>query len=276
MRIVVGVSGGIAAYKAAELVRALQERAHTVQVVMTAHAQEFVRPLTFAALTGQRVITGMFGSETADETLASAIEHIGVAQQAEALVVAPATADILSKFAHGLADDFLTTLHLAFTGPVIVAPAMNVNMWQHPATQASLETLRKRGVRVVEPGDGYLACGMTGPGRMAEVERIVAEVEHALLAGCELGGQTVLITVGPTREPLDPVRYISNRSSGRMGFALAEEALARGAASSWWRDQPPSIPPRAPKWSVWRPPRRCDGRSWSVFPARTSSSRLRP
>ena len=229
MRIVVGVSGGIAAYKAAELVRALQERAHTVQVVMTAHAQEFVRPLTFAALTGQRVITGMFGSETADETLASAIEHIGVAQQAEALVVAPATADILSKFAHGLADDFLTTLHLAFTGPVIVAPAMNVNMWQHPATQASLETLRKRGVRVVEPGDGYLACGMTGPGRMAEVERIVAEVEHALLAGCELGGQTVLITVGPTREPLDPVRYISNRSSGRMGFALAEEALARGA-----------------------------------------------
>ncbi len=228
MRIVVGVSGGIAAYKAAELVRTLQERAHTVQVVMTAHAQEFVRPLTFAALTGQKVITGMFGSG-ADETLASAIEHIGVAQQAEALVVAPATADILAKFAHGIADDFLTTLHLAFTGPVVVAPAMNVNMWQHPATQANLETLQRRGVRVVEPGDGYLACGLTGPGRMAEPERIVAEVERALMTGCELEGHTVLITAGPTREPLDPVRYLSNRSSGRMGFALAEEALARGA-----------------------------------------------
>jgi phosphopantothenoylcysteine decarboxylase / phosphopantothenate---cysteine ligase len=229
MRIVVGVSGGIAAYKAAELVRALQERAHTVQVVMTAHAQEFVRPLTFAALTGQKVITGMFGSTSADETLASAIEHIGVAQQAEALVVAPATAGILAKFAHGIADDFLTTLHLAFTGPVVVAPAMNVNMWQHPATQANLETLTRRGVRVVEPGEGYLACGMTGPGRMAEPERIVAEVERALMTGCELDGRTVLITAGPTREPLDPVRYLSNRSSGRMGFALAEEALARGA-----------------------------------------------
>ncbi len=229
MRIVVGVSGGIAAYKAAELVRALQERAHTVQVVMTAHAQEFVRPLTFAALTGQKVITGMFGSTSADETLASAIEHIGVAQQAEALVIAPATADILAKFAHGIAGDFLTTLYLAFAGPVVVAPAMNVNMWQHPATQANLETLQRRGVLVVEPGDGYLACGMTGPGRMADPERIVAAVERALMTGCELDGRTVLITAGPTREPLDPVRYLSNRSSGRMGFALAAEALARGA-----------------------------------------------
>jgi phosphopantothenoylcysteine decarboxylase/phosphopantothenate--cysteine ligase len=229
MRIVVGVSGGIAAYKAAELVRALQERAHTVQVVMTAHAQEFVRPLTFAALTGQKVITGMFAPAGDEDTLASAIEHIGVAQQAEALVVAPATADILAKFAHGIADDFLTTMHLAFTGPVIVAPAMNVNMWRHPATLSNLETLRQRGVRIVEPGEGYLACGMTGPGRMAEIERIIAEVEQALAAGLELTGQTVLITAGPTREPLDPVRYLSNRSSGRMGLALAEEARARGA-----------------------------------------------
>jgi phosphopantothenoylcysteine decarboxylase/phosphopantothenate--cysteine ligase len=229
MRIVVGVSGGIAAYKAAELVRALQERAHTVQVVMTAHAQEFVRPLTFAALTGQKVITSMFGSTSSEETLASAIEHIGVAQQAEALVVAPATADVLAKFAHGVADDFLTTLHLAFTGPVIAAPAMNVHMWRHPATQANLETLRRRGVRIVEPGEGYLACGMTGPGRMAEPEHIAAAVERALITSCELEGKTVLITAGPTREPVDPVRYLSNRSSGRMGFALAEEALARGA-----------------------------------------------
>ena len=229
MTVVVGVTGGIAAYKAAEVVRALQERAHTVQVVMTAHAQEFVRPLTFAALTGQKVITGLFDAASAQGTLESAIEHISVAQQCEALVIAPATAGVLAKLAHGIADDFLTTMYLAYTGPVIVAPAMNVNMWQHAATQANLETLRRRGVRFVEPGEGYLACGMTGPGRMAEIERIVAAVDQALMQGCELQGQTVLITAGPTREPLDPVRYLSNRSSGRMGLALAEEALARGA-----------------------------------------------
>ena len=229
MRVVVGVTGGIAAYKAAEVVRALQERAHTVQVVMTAHAQEFIRPLTFAALTGQKVITGLFDDTSAQGTLESAIEHIGVAQQCEALVIAPATASVLAKLAHGIADDFLTTMYLAYTGPVIVAPAMNVNMWQHAATQANLETLRRRGVRIVEPGEGYLACGMTGPGRMAEIERIVATVDQALMQGCELDGQTVLITAGPTREPLDPVRYLSNRSSGRMGFALAAEALGRGA-----------------------------------------------
>ena len=232
MRIVVGVSGGIAAYKAAELVRALQQRAHTVQVVMTAHAQQFVQPLTFAALSGQKVITEMFGVSSGEATLESAIEHIAVAQQCEALVVAPASANILGKFANGIADDFLTTLQLAYKGPMLVAPAMNVNMWTHPATQANLARLRERGVRVVEPGEGYLACGMTGPGRMAEVEEIVAAVESELqarLAATDLAGETVLITAGPTREPLDPVRYISNRSSGRMGCALAEEALARGA-----------------------------------------------
>ncbi len=229
MRVVVGVTGGIAAYKAAEVVRALQERAHTVQVVMTAHAQEFIRPLTFAALTGQKVITGLFDAASAQGTLESAIEHIGVAQQCEALVIAPATAGVLAKLAHGIADDFLTTMYLAYTGPVIVAPAMNVNMWRHAATQANLETLRRRGVRIVEPGEGYLACGMTGPGRMAEIERIAAAVDQSLLQGCELEGQSVLVTAGPTREPLDPVRYLSNRSSGRMGLALAEEALARGA-----------------------------------------------
>ncbi len=232
MRIVVGVSGGIAAYKAAELVRALGDRAHTVQVVMTAHAREFVQPLTFAALTGQKVITGMFSSASADATLDSAIEHIGVAQQCECLAVAPASANLLAKFANGIADDFLTTMYLAYTGPVVVAPAMNVNMWRHPATQANLLKLRERGVAVVEPEEGYLACGMTGPGRLAATEAIVAAVELALQAQVrrgELQGKTVVITAGPTREPLDPVRYLSNRSSGRMGFALAEEALARGA-----------------------------------------------
>ena len=232
MRIVVGVSGGIAAYKAAELVRALGDRAHTVQVVMTAHAREFVQPLTFAALTGQKVITEMFSSASADATLDSAIEHIAVAQQCECLVVAPASANILGKFANGIADDFLTTMYLAYTGPVVVAPAMNVNMWRHPATEVNLLRLRERGVAVVEPEEGYLACGMTGPGRLAATETIVAAVElalHAQVRRGELEGQTVLITAGPTREPLDPVRYLSNRSSGRMGFALAEEALARGA-----------------------------------------------
>lgn len=237
MRIVVGVSGGIAAYKAAELVRELQERAHTVEVVMTANAQEFIRPLTFAALTGQKVITSMFGTSmpgasTSEATLDSAIEHIAVAQRCEALVVAPASANVLAKFAAGIADDFLTTLYLAYKGPVILAPAMNSNMWAHSATQANVETLRRRGVRLVEPGDGYLACGMTGPGRMADVQEIAAAVEEALraqVASRDLEGEVVLITAGPTREPLDPVRYISNRSSGRMGYALAEEALARGA-----------------------------------------------
>jgi phosphopantothenoylcysteine decarboxylase/phosphopantothenate--cysteine ligase len=232
MRIVLGVTGGIAAYKAAELARALQERAHTVEVVMTVHAQEFVRPLTFAALTGQKVITGMFGSSTAEATLESAIEHIALAQRCEALVVAPASADILAKFAHGLADDFLTTFYLAYAGPVVMAPAMNSNMWMHPATRANVEELRRRGARIVEPAEGYLACGMIGPGRMCSIDEIVAAVEevlHSRATRRDLEGQTVLITAGPTREPLDPVRYLSNRSSGRMGFALAEEALARGA-----------------------------------------------
>ncbi len=229
MRIVVGVSGGIAAYKAAELVRALQERAHTVEVIMTAHAQEFVRPLTFAALTGHKVITEMFGSSSGEATLESAIEHIALAQRCEALVVAPASANVLAKFAHGIADDFLTTLYLAYAVTVGVPQAMNSNMWTNLATQANLETLRRRGVGVVEPGEGYLACGMTGPGRMNAVEEIVAAVEQALMRSHELEGRTVLLTAGPTREPLDPVRYLSNRSSGRMGFALAAEALARGA-----------------------------------------------
>ena len=229
MKVALGVSGGIAAYKAAEIVRLLQERGIRVQVIMTQAAQEFIRPLTFAALSGEKVITDMFAAGDAEPNIDSAVEHIAVAQAIDALLVAPATADVLAKFAHGIATDFLTTLYLATTAPVVVAPAMNVNMWNHTATQANLEALRKRGVRVVEPGSGCLACGMTGPGRLAENETIVAAVMEALGASQELAGETVLITAGPTREKIDPVRYLTNRSSGRMGYALAEAALRRGA-----------------------------------------------
>jgi len=232
MKVALGVSGGIAAYKAAEVVRLLQDRGIRVQVVMTQGAQQFVRPLTFAALSGEKVITEMFaagGAESAPPNIDSAIEHIVVAQSIDALLVVPATADLLAKFAQGIASDFLTTLYLATTAPVVVAPAMNVNMWNHTAPQANVEILRKRGVRIVEPGKGYLACGMTGPGRLAENELIIAATMEALGASQELAGETVLITAGPTREKIDPVRYLTNRSSGRMGYALAEAALRRGA-----------------------------------------------
>jgi len=229
MKIALGVSGGIAAYKSAEIVRLLQDRGITVQVIMTASAQEFVRPLTFAALSGEKVITGMFGSEGEHANLDSAIEHIAVAQSIDALLVAPATADTIAKFAQGIANDFLSTLYLATKAPVIVAPAMNVNMWEHPATQANLEILRARGVHVVEPGSGYLACGMVGAGRLAEPETIVAAALERLGISQDLAGETVLVTAGPTYEPVDPVRFIGNRSSGKMGYALAEAALRRGA-----------------------------------------------
>ena len=229
MKVALGVSGGIAAYKAAELVRQLQDRGVRVQVIMTRAAQEFVRPLTFAALSGEKVITDLFGSGAETPNIDAAVEHIAVAQSIDALVVAPATADTLAKFANGMADDFLSTLFLATTAPVVVAPAMNVNMWEHAATQQNLSTLAKRGVRIVSPDAGYLACGMTGPGRLAANEQIVAAVMEALGATQDLADQTVLITAGPTREPIDPVRYISNRSSGKMGYALAEAALRRGA-----------------------------------------------
>ena len=229
MKIALGVSGGIAAYKAAEIVRLFQDRGIRVQVVMTESAQQFVRPLTFAALSGEKVITGMFESGAEPANIDSAVEHIAVAQSIDALLVAPATADVLAKFAQGIATDFLTTLYLATAAPVVVAPAMNVNMWNHPATQANLETLRKRGVRVVEPGEGYLACGMTGPARLAENEAIIGATLEALGAAQDLAGETILITAGPTREKIDPVRYLTNRSSGRMGYALAEAALRRGA-----------------------------------------------
>jgi len=222
MKIILGVGGGIAAYKSAELARLLMQQGHQVTAAMTEAAQRFVTPMTFAALTGRKVLTDLFAIE-------NAIDHIGTAQENKLLVVTPATADLLAKLAHGLAGDFLSTLYLAFTGPVMLAPAMNVNMWQHPATRENVETLTRRGNQVIEPGSGYLACGMTGPGRMAEPEEIAAAIEREAHQRRDLEGETVLITAGPTQEPLDPVRFISNRSSGKMGYALAEAAVARGA-----------------------------------------------
>ncbi len=229
MRITLGVTGGVAAYKAAELVRRLQQDGFSVQVVMTRGAREFVTPLTFAALSGQKVITDLFAESSGEANLESAIEHIAVAQRTDLLLVAPATADILAKFARGIADDFLTTLYLASTAPVIVAPAMNVNMWNHAATQENVEMLRARGVKIVDPDEGYLACGMTGAGRLAGQAAIVAAVHEALHAVRDLTGEKVLVTAGPTRENLDPVRYLTNRSSGKMGYAVAEAAARRGA-----------------------------------------------
>jgi phosphopantothenoylcysteine decarboxylase/phosphopantothenate--cysteine ligase len=235
MRVTVGVSGGIAAYKAAELVRALRRQGLEVHVVMTEAACRFVQPLTFAALTGHKVITSLWEDTGTGQTTyensseQNGIEHIGEAQWADALVVAPATANILAKFAHGLADDFLSTMVLATTAPVLVAPAMNVHMWEHPATQANLEILRERGVRVVEPGTGDLACGMVGAGRMAEPAAIAEAVLGALGRRRDLAGEVVMVTAGGTREALDPVRFLGNRSSGKMGYALAEAAQSRGA-----------------------------------------------
>jgi phosphopantothenoylcysteine decarboxylase/phosphopantothenate--cysteine ligase len=231
MRVTVAVSGGIAAYKAAELVRALQRQQQEVHVVMTAAAQKFVQPLTFAALTGHRVITSLWDEAGSQEMSPeqNGIDHIAEAQWTDALVVAPATANILAKFAHGIADDFLSTMYLATEAPVLVAPAMNVNMWNHPATRANLETLRARGVRVIDPESGDLACGMVGAGRMAEPEAIAAVVLSALNRRHDLAGEVVLVTAGGTREALDPVRFVGNRSSGKMGYALAEAAQSRGA-----------------------------------------------
>ena len=231
MNVALGVGGGIAAYKAAELARALMERGFAVEVLMTRAAGQFVQPLTFAALTGRKVLTHLFSAGgSAEETLSSSIEHIRVAQDNQILVVAPATADLLAKFAHGLADDLLTTTYLAFTGTVVLAPAMNTNMWNHAATQANIRTLRERGHVIVEPGEGLLACGMVGPGRLAEpLEIAEAVVAISRNARRDLQGETILITAGPTQEAIDGVRYISNRSSGKMGYALAEEAAARGA-----------------------------------------------
>jgi phosphopantothenoylcysteine decarboxylase/phosphopantothenate--cysteine ligase len=255
VKVTVGVCGGIAAYKSVELVRLLQDAGYDPHVVMTKAAEEFVRPLTFAAISGHKVITSLWGEDAGAvaEEDESSIEHIHEAQTTKLLIVAPATADMLAKFAHGLADDFLSTMFLATTAPVIVAPAMNVNMWEHPATRANVEALRGRGVKVIEPGSGYLACGMVGGGRLAEpavIAAVVAETLTGIVAKeyvslgekngeknvvssnpqqADFAGETVLLTAGGTREAIDPVRFIGNRSSGRMGYAIAEAARQRGA-----------------------------------------------
>jgi phosphopantothenoylcysteine decarboxylase/phosphopantothenate--cysteine ligase len=225
MLIALGVSGGIGAYKAVEVCRGLQRLGHDVVAVMTRAATRFVAPLTFEAITRHPVITSQWKpGANAD------IEHIALADRAALLLVAPCTANVIGKFANGIADDFLTSLYLATKAPVLLAPAMNTNMLAHPAVQRNLETLAARGVRVVEPGEGYLACGWIGKGRLAEPETIVAAAQRMLSpVSSSLGGRRVLITAGPTYEDIDPVRYIGNRSSGRMGFAIADEAVRRGA-----------------------------------------------
>lgn len=244
MRVVLGVGGGIAVYKAAELVRSLQGRGHAVQVIMTKGAREFVQPLTFATLSGRKVITDLFASDSASDTLSSAVEHISVAQENDVLVVAPATADLIAKFAHGLADDFLSTLYLAFRGKIAIAPAMNTQMWDHPATQENLRQLRSRGSSIIDPDEGWLACGVTGRGRLPDPDQIAEFVDSLVRVRQDMAGESFLITAGPTQEPIDPVRFISNRSSGKMGYAIAETAKQRGAhvvlVSGPVKIQPPS------------------------------------
>ena len=229
--IAVGVSGGIGAYKAVEVCRGLQQRGHDVVAVMTRSATRFVGPVTFEAITRRPVITSQWRP-----TMNADIEHIAIADQIALLLVAPCTANVIGKFANGIADDFLSTLYLATKAPVLLAPSMNTNMLAHPATQRNLETLAARGVRFVEPGEGYLACGWVGKGRLAEPAEIVVAAER-VLAGSRPGpgdsqtmaGRKVLVTAGPTYEDIDAVRYVGNRSSGRMGFAIAAEARRRGA-----------------------------------------------
>jgi phosphopantothenoylcysteine decarboxylase/phosphopantothenate--cysteine ligase len=223
-RVLVGVCGGIAAYKAVEVLRALQREGAEVRVVMTRAAQEFVQPLTFATLAGHKVFTDVWAT---DEE--GTIEHIAQAQWADVMVIVPATAHTIARLAHGFADDFLAATYLATEAAVLLAPAMNVNMWNHAATRANLQVLRERGHHIVEPESGELACGMVGDGRLAEIETIVEAVMECLHPQRDLEGETVLITAGGTREPVDPVRFLGNRSSGKMGFALAAAAERRGA-----------------------------------------------
>jgi phosphopantothenoylcysteine decarboxylase/phosphopantothenate--cysteine ligase len=230
--IVLGVTGCIAAYKSAELLRLLQKQDYEVQVVLTEHAQNFVTPMNLAALSRRRVITTLYQQEQqAEGPQEVAIEHVQLPQAASALVVAPATANCLAKFAGGIADDFLSTLYLATTGPVIVAPAMNVHMWNHPAVKENVGRLRSRGVILVDPEEGYLAEGIEGKGRMADLETIVSAVVKAARGAQDLAEETVLVTAGPTCEDIDPVRYLSNRSSGKMGYEIASAAQARGATT---------------------------------------------
>jgi phosphopantothenoylcysteine decarboxylase/phosphopantothenate--cysteine ligase len=225
MLIALGVSGGIGAYKAVEVARGLQKRGHDVVAIMTHSAARFVGPVTFEAITRRKVITDQW------EPGANAdIEHIALASSIDLLLVAPATANIIGKFAHGIADDFLTTLYTATRAPVLMAPAMNTQMFTHDAVRQNLDTLASRGVRFVEPGEGYLACGWIGKGRLAEPDDICAAADAVLARSGSLAGRQVVVTAGPTYEDIDPVRFIGNRSSGRMGFAIAAEAARRGAA----------------------------------------------
>lgn len=226
-KVALGVTGGIAAYKAAEVLRGLQRAGCDVRVAMTKRACEFVQPLTFRALSGSHVIVDDYAPDNPDP-----IAHITFSQTIDLLLIAPATANIIAKFANGVADDFLTSTYLAATSPVLIAPAMNTSMWEHPATQRNLNALRLDGVHILEPDAGEMACGTIGPGRLSDPERIVAAALKILNASTgtgDLSGEHVLITVGATREEIDPVRFISNRSSGRMGFALAAAARLRGA-----------------------------------------------
>jgi phosphopantothenoylcysteine decarboxylase / phosphopantothenate---cysteine ligase len=229
MRVALGVSGGIACYKAAEIVRRLQDRGVDVTVLMTKGATQFVTPLTFRALSGNKVYVDLFEGPHSGGDFEGAFDHILVAQAIDLFLVAPATADCIARLATGAADDFLTTFHLAVTAPVVVAPAMNTRMWEHASVQANLRTLRSRGVHVIEPEVGQMACRTYGPGRLAPVEEIVDDVMGILNRPRDLDGRKVLVTAGPTVEDIDPVRYISNRSSGKMGYAIAQAARSRGA-----------------------------------------------
>ena len=237
--VALGVTGGIGAYKAVEVARLLDTQGHRVRVVMTRSARRFVGPVTFEAITRQAVITSQFAPG-----LNADIEHVALGSEMAALVVAPATANVIAKFAHGIADDFLSTLYLATRAPVVMAPAMNTQMWEHPAVRENVERLSARGVRFVDPGEGYLACGWIGKGRLAEPAAIVAAVLEAIEPrDSSLRGRRVLVTAGPTVEDLDPVRYLGNRSSGRMGFAVAAEAARRGAHVTLIAGPTPVAPP---------------------------------
>src|SRR5436190_11224499 len=225
MFVALGVTGGIGAYKAVEVVRGLQKRGHEVVAVMTASAAKFVGPVTFEAITRRRVITDQF-----EPGMNADIEHIALASTIDLLLIAPATANVIAKLANGIADDFLSTLYIATRAPVLLAPAMNTNMFAHEAVRRNLDTLAARGVRFVEPGEGYLACGWIGKGRLAEPDEIVAACDAVLRPQGPLKGKRVLVTAGPTFEDLDPVRHLGNRPSCRMGFAITAEAMRRGAA----------------------------------------------
>ena len=245
-KVAIGVTGGIAAYKAIEVLRGLQRAGCEVRVAMTRHACEFIQPLTFKALSGAYVMVDDYAADNPDP-----IAHITFSQTIDLFVIAPATANTLAKLANGVADDFITSTYLACTAPVLVAPAMNTTMWQHPATRRNIERLRRDGVQIIEPDAGEMACGTIGPGRLSAPERIVSAALGLLAGGApngssslpDLSGERILISAGATRELIDPVRFISNRSSGKMGFALAAAARARGASVQLISGITTAIPP---------------------------------